>query len=74
MIGVIDFFNFKKEGFNERDYICHPLIDAMVLNNYSISFIQAMFNVLKNYYDVNGSDIIVDVLFMKYLKKIKILW
>ena len=55
--------------FLEKDQICHSLIEAAIFNQNSNDYVLSMLTRLKNYADKHGNDIIIDTLFMKYLKK-----
>ena len=55
--------------FNEKDQLCHSLVEAALFNQNSNDFVLSMLTKLKCYADENGNDMIIDVLFMKYLIK-----
>ena len=55
--------------FNEKDKLCHSLVEAMIFNQNSNDYILSMLTKLKSYTDEYGDDMIVDTLFMRYLIK-----
>lgn len=59
------------QRFNEKDQLYHSLVEATIFNQSSNDFVLSMLTKLKIYADKNGDDMIIDVLFMKYLIKNK---
>ena len=55
--------------FNEKDQICHSLVEAMIFNQNSNDYVLSMLTKLKSYADKYGEDMIIDTLFMRYLTK-----
>ena len=55
--------------FTEKIQICHSLNEATLIRKSSNDYILSMIKKLKDYKEKNGEDMIIDVLFMKYLKK-----
>lgn len=69
---MMNFPNNTNEVFDEKEQICHSLIEDSLFANYSSEYIISMINKLKEYKEKNGEDMIIDTLFMKYLNKVKI--
>lgn len=59
----------KNKNFSEKDSICNLLIEARLFHNYSSEFINSLLSELENFTNKNGYDMVVDLLFIKYLKK-----
>ena len=58
--------NFK--NFSQKDQICHSLIEATIFKHESVEFIDQLLTKLESYNKENGYNMIVDILFIKYLK------
>lgn len=64
------FPNVNTKDFDEMDKICHSLIEASYIKNFSTDFLNSMMNYLAVYQQRN-KNFIIDALFMKYLKQFK---
>ena len=55
------------ENFTYKEKISHSLLEARLLRRYSAEFMIKMIESLNDYKEKNGGDIILDILFAKYL-------
>ena len=62
-----NFPDINLETFTGKDRIYHSLIEARIFRNYSQEFILQIIEKLKEYKEKNGDNIIIDILFAKYL-------
>ena len=57
-------------NLSERDQICHTLVEATLFRQSSVDFIDLLLTNLQKYRNQKGCDMIIDILFIKYLKSI----
>ena len=64
-----NFPNIQPKDFNIRDCIIHSLIEGTIEKRKDKNYIFNMIDYLSKYREENGEDIIIYILFIKYLKK-----
>lgn len=67
-----NFPNIRPKDFNIRDCIIHSLIEGTIEKRKDKNYILNMIDYLAKYREENGEDIIIDILFIKYLKKCQV--